>query len=230
MMDHTFSELENTNYLDTSAYFNKDIFKTYQYVVFCNSTETSKTVFEHKQWNDTIVVYLDSELPKEVKKAFKTFFINLNKYEIKNLNITFTNALEKANFYIKISSDSIYTYGEDYIFNKNIAKEDAITTGATYNLLTDKNNKFYSGVLSVNPLQSNTNEKLLKQLKQLFFISLGQFQFSSYIGKGSLLSKDYNNTNTISVKDIELLRIHYGTIYDQKINGTTFKKLLNIPK
>ena len=75
-----------------------------------------------------------------VLKAFKTFFTGLNKYEIKNLNITFTNTLEKANFYIKKTSEKIYTFGEDYVFNNNINKEDAITTGATYHLLTDNNN------------------------------------------------------------------------------------------
>lgn len=228
--NYNFSELEDVNYLNPSAYSYKNIFKTYQFAVFCNSTETSKTVYELKQWNTAIVVYLDPKLPKSIRKAFKTFFSSINKHEIKNLNITFTNNIEKANFYIKTSSETIYTYGEDYVFNKKIDKEESITTGAIYHLLTDNNNKFYSGILSVNPSQSRTETKLLKQLKQMFFISLGHFQFSKYIGKDSLLSMEYNNSNKITEKDIELLRIHYGAIYDQRINGTTFKKLLNIHK
>jgi len=228
--NYNFSELKYANYLNPSAYSNKNIFKTYQFVVFYNSTETSKTVYELKQWNTAIIVYMDTKLPKSIRKDFKNFFSSLKKYDIRNLNITFTNNLEKANFYIKTSSKTIYTYGEEYVFDKKLNKEAYITTGATYHLLTDNNNKFYSGILSVNPSQSNTNEKLLKQLKQIFFIGLGHFQFSKYIGKDSLLSKKYNNSNNISKKDIELLRIHYGAIYDQKINGTTFKKLLNIHK
>lgn len=64
----------------------------------------------------------------------------------------------------------------------------------------------------------------------MFFISLGQFYKYYGYEETSLLSDKYNNSNTISDNDLELLRMHYAIIYEQKINGNTFKALQKIQK
>lgn len=180
-----------------------------------------------KQWNSDIVVYLDKQIPKGVSENLMTFYEQIN--EINNLNILFTSKLKDANYYIKVTSEKVNVYGEDYKFNSEEERLKDIYTCATYRIITDNNYKNYAGVLKIN-ISNSDNEFLLKQLKQMFFISLGQFYKYYGYEETSLLSDKYNNSNTISDNDLELLRMHYAIIYEQKINGNTFKALQKIQK
>lgn len=180
-----------------------------------------------KQWNSDIVVYLDKQIPKEVSENLMTFYEQIN--EINNLNILFTSKLKDANYYIKVTSEKVNVYGEDYKFDSEEERLKDIYTGATYRIITDNNYKNYAGILKIN-ISNSDNEFLLKQLKQMFFISLGQFYKYYGYEETSLLSDKYNNSNTISDNDLELLRMHYAIIYEQKINGNTFKALQEIQK
>ncbi len=218
----------NLSHLNSGSYSREKILTLYRSLVFHNSNEKTKNAVYLKQWNDDITICIDKKLPKQVIKDFKTFFSDINKYNIDNLNISFTNNIEKANFYIKTTSKIINE--EDYKFDSEEVKDKSLLYGATYDLTTDKNNKFYNGILLVNPSQSNSESRLLRQLKQLFYSSLGNFCINSYIDESSLLYKNCTNLKTISQLDIDLLRIHYGIIYDQKISRGIFKKLIKQSK
>lgn len=223
-----YNKLHNLNYLNNKPLKQQELFRRYLSRVFCNTNKDSKVVYELKQWNEVITVYLDDELPKKVINDFKTFYNQIN--NIENLEINFTTNIEKANYFIKTTTEEINGYKKDYEFDSEEERELSILTGATYNLATDKNNKFYCGVLTINIKNPKDDFELLKQLKQLFFKSLGQFYSSKYVKDTSLLSKVYINTDTISEFDLNFLEIHYSIIYDQKINSTIFRKLMALAK
>ena len=50
--------------------------------MFYNSTETSKTVYELKQWNTAIIVYMDTKLPKSIRQLLETLLMLEQKKEI----------------------------------------------------------------------------------------------------------------------------------------------------
>lgn len=216
------------SFLKDTSYSDKKIIRDYQNSLFRYSHENSKNVIILKQWNSPIVIYLDKELPKKVRKQFESFFSQVK--GIDNLNISFTKDIEKANYYIKVVDEPVNGYKDDYEFESEEERNEFVFTGANYNLLTDNNAKFYSGILEINP-ESKDEFQMLKQLKQLFFFSLGQFTLNYYSSQENRLRSDsYNNSEHISDYDLDLLRIHYKIIYDRKINGTTFQNLMKIAK
>lgn len=220
-----YTKSHNLQYLNEALYLNKKTLRRYKAQIFRFTYEYSKTVYELKQWNAPIVVYIDRKIPKNIVQDFKKFYTQID--SIENLKISFTSNIKKANYFIKTTTEKIKSYSKDYEFDSEEEKENSILTGAKYNLLTDDNNKFYSGILTVN---IDKEIKLLKQLKQLFFMSLGQFYTSQYYPKESILSKTYENKKSISQFDLDLLKIHYSIIYDQRINGTTFEKLIKLSR
>jgi hypothetical protein len=204
--------------------FNDTLFKSpYILKIYKNFAFRNKPKYVLKQWNCPIVIYFDSEIPKNVIENFNTFYAQLN--QVKNLNISFTKNFEKANYYIKSTSKKINSYSEKYKFKSEEERKNSVLTGATYHLNTDENNKFYSGVLTIN-ITNKSDLELLKQLKQLFFLSLGNFYTSNMGDKNSLLNKNYKKVDYISSFDINLLKMHYINIYDQKINRAIFNKLI----
>jgi len=204
--------------------YSKEIISRYYKQAFRYTTEDSKNVKYIKQWNDDIVIYIDSDFPKVVQKEFETFCEQFKK--IRNLNIEFTKNKDKSNFYIKSVNKPVNGYDDQY-FESDEERKNFIYTGATYKLVIDNNKKYYAGILSVY-ISDSSNERLLKQLKQLFFSSLGQFDPSSYYEDSSILSKDYNNSPVLSENDLQLLQLNYVIIYQQKINSNTFVKLLKL--
>lgn len=215
----------NLDYLNESLY-HEGLFKRYRMMIFRFSNSKSKTVHYLKQWSTPIVIYIDKNLPKTIREKFKDFYAQLK--NIPNLNITFTNNFDRANYYIKTTSKEVNGYSEDYEFRSEKARENSILTGANYNLYKDKNEKHYAGILKIKISNSKSNEMRLKQLKQLFFMSLGQFSTGLSVPKNSLLHRSYDNSDTIISHDLDYLKLHYGTIYSQKIDGTTFEELIKI--
>ena len=65
-------------------------------------------------------------------------------------------------------------------------------------------------------------------MKQLFYLSLGNFTIKNYGLDYSLISIKYRNDETISKHDLDFLKIHYGKIYEQKINENLFNELKKI--
>lgn len=225
--DLYFSENNNYNlsFLKDSL-VNASHLRQYKTMVFRYSNRNSKTIYYLHQWSVPIVIYFDKSFPKEIKSEFEIFYSKFN--NINNLSISFTNNIEKANYYFKVTENPINAYDADYEFDSEEEKENSVLTGATYSLM-NFDNKFYSGVLFVNEKQITNHNKLIKQLKQLFFMSLGSFYLTSSKSKtNSLLSKKYTNSQIISERDIAFMKIHYANIFSQKIDSDAFQEILNL--
>lgn len=221
------SNVYNLKFLNDSLY-SENFLQVYNIAAFIMSRKKSGTNYELKQWNAPIIIYFDKKIPKSVIKEFRKFYSQINGFE--HLKISFTSNIEKATYYIKTTSKIINAYNEDFTFDSEIERENAILTGATYSLNTDFNNKFYSGILTINIDRGRTNIAILKQLKQLFFMSLGNFYNGYLIDDSSLLSNDYINSKTISKFDLDILKLHYSMIYPQKMYDKTFDKLIKLSK
>ncbi|WP_104733906.1 hypothetical protein [Hanstruepera ponticola] len=211
-----------------SSYDRRKLVYNYEAQVFRLTTEKSKTTYRLKQWSVPIIVYFDKKISKEVKNDFIIFFSQIN--DIRNLNFSFTSKINEANYYIKSTNETINSYGDDNEFETKEELLNSTHFAGTYLIITDETDKFIGGVMKLNLDDMPNQEKLLRQIKQLFFMSLGNFYLSSHYPEDSILSKNYNNSNDLSKNDLDILKMHYSIIYDQKINGTIFNRLQKLQK
>lgn len=174
------------------------------------------------QWSVPLVVHIDKKITKSTRENFETFFAQINNVE--NLNISFTSNIKKANYQIKVVDTVVNAYSKNYTFENETDRKNSFRTGATYKMLSDGNYKRFSGYLLIN-LEDKSEDLILKQLKQLFYMSLGQFTFSSKYNEDSIFSNKYDNRSQLIPDDLNILNLHYATIYDKKINQSTFKKI-----
>lgn len=220
-------EEPNLDFVESSRERRKLVYN-YEAQVFRLTTEKSKTVYRLKQWSVPIIVYIDKDIPKEIRNDFITFFSQIK--NIDNLSISFTSKLKDANYYIKTSTETINIYGDDDDFETEEERLNSTYYAGTYRLITDDNYKLHAGVLKVNLNDIPNDTKLLRQLKQLFFMSLGNFYLLNYYPEDSLLSEKYKNNDEFSIADINMLKMHYSIVYEQIINGSMFNKLQNLQK
>ncbi|OBX19689.1 MULTISPECIES: hypothetical protein [Bizionia] len=218
----------NLRFLLSQHYDNKLMLRYYERIVFCYLTPNPPIVYNLMQWNEPIVIFMDKDFPKDVREKFETFISNLQLREINHLDISFTKKLKNANYHIKSSDIPINGYKPDFKFDTEEDRLNDILTGSVYTLATDGNNKFYAGVLKIHLKSFKTNVDITKRLKQLFFKSLGNFVADNYKETTSLLHHNYDNSEAISEFDMNILKIHYAIIYEQKVNGATFKKLVQL--
>lgn len=196
----------------------------YKEFMFYYSTETSKTVYYLIQWRAPVIVYIDKTIPKKIAKNFKTFYSQLN--DIPNLTIRFTNNPDEANYLIK-TSDKEFEFSETvYSFETEEEKEKFYFNNSNYYYRSDGHNQIYGCILEINI--NNLPENVIESnLKQGFYLSLGRFLINPYFSKEkSLLDTKYVSAETINPFDIDILKLHYSVLYEQKINGTDFDKLV----
>lgn len=181
------------------------------------------------QWTVPIKIYMGEEFPKSIAEKFKAFYSQIE--GIKNLNISFVNKIKNANYHIKLTEADINAYDENFEFDSDAERKNFIYTGCTYKLNTDKNFKFYGGTLTMNSKRLQNENRALNQLKQLFFLSLGNFILTtSSRSENSLINKNYIPQDSISELDLKLLRIHYHILYEQPVNKRTFSQLMKFRK
>ncbi|WP_418511734.1 hypothetical protein [Corallibacter sp.] len=216
------------DYLNASNYEYENMIKYYQRIVFCTIYDDTLYNYKLMQWSTDIVIYLDKNLPKSVANGFYDFISKSNINSVNNLNISFTKKVSEANYIIKMTPKMVNGYDKDFEFDSEEERKNSFLTGGTYELSTDQNNKFYSAVLEMSSKLKKTDDQFLKQLKQLFFKSLGNFVADNYKDTDSLLHKAYINSDTISEFDMNILKIHYGIIYEQIINGSKFRSLVKL--
>lgn len=199
---------------------NDAIIKRYKDVVFNNANCGVFDPVLTKQWNSKLIVYLDKSIPVWVKKDFIKFYKDLK--DINNLKIEFTKNKEKANYLIS-------TTEEDLLAKMDISDKDETYpySHVYYSLLTDDNSNFYGCKTEINLKAINDKSLILPKLKQLFFISLGQFTTDKKVENNSLLSYSYNNSSDISQKDLKLLKLHYLQIHDKPLSCSTYGKFIN---
>ncbi|TYB76393.1 hypothetical protein [Bizionia myxarmorum] len=198
----------------------------YQRVVYCYLTDNPPIVYQLMQWSVPIVIYMDKDIPKDVQDDFKNFISKLQMDNIKHLDISFTKRFKNSNYHIKSTETAVNGYDKNYEFDSEEDRLNDLLTGSTYKLVTDGNNKFYGGVLQIHLKSFQTNDDVTKRLKQLFYKSLGNFVADNYIETNSLLHNDYDNSAEILDFDLNILKIHYSLIYDQRIYLADFRNLL----
>lgn len=201
--------------------FNKDaIVKIYLSTAF--NKKNNEGLATSNQWSSKIIVYLDPKFSKQIKRAFKAFFKPIE--NIRNLSISYTNNKNDANYHILISDNTIKQFKN----NDGQYSDFYPLSRVTYSLVNDKRNRFYTGKLKIDTKSLLDNETLiLKKLKQLFYNSITYFQLNNIISKNSLTSINYDESNTISDLDVELLTLHYYRLHE---NPITFKQFYNLVK
>merc|ERR1712137_496409 len=135
-----------------------------------------------------------------------------------------------GNYNVKVVDYEINGYGEDYYFSNEEKRNKHILTGATYNLITDKNYKFYGCTLRINPKKIESDIDYIRRLKRLIFKSLGNFIGKNYKNNKSLLNGNYLNETSLSDFDKSILTIHYQRIYNSPINLKKFNQLIEVAK
>lgn len=197
----------------------KKLINIYKDVVFNNLDCGKYKRVQTKQWISDIIVYVDKTIPRKTRKEFENFYKAIG--AINNLSINFNKKKSKSNYFITTTSENLskpidsININESYPYNH-----------ITYNLFGDNNFKFYSCILRINLNLIDDKTLIIKKLKQLFFISLGQFTIDKDVKTNSLLSYDYKNPNNISNEDLLLLKLHYLKIHDTPLNCFFYSKFI----
>jgi hypothetical protein len=172
------------------------------------------------QWNSKITVHLASDIPKSVKDGFKSFLKEFS--GIKNLVIDFSKNPSQSNYHILGSKNALKQYEND----EGDLDINYAYSGVTYNLISDNNNKFYSGRLRLDLQAIPSEELLLKKIKQFFFLSLGNFRAThNESSNGRLINVNYDNSNKLHQIDLDLLKLHYFKIHDYVFTKQEFSDL-----
>jgi hypothetical protein len=207
------------------------------YICDCFKNDTITTVYrnmaftrklkgylesETTQWNSKVIIYFDSHFSKKIVNEFKAFFKPIE--NINNLNISYTNKPDKANYRIETSDTIIKNYEND----DGILDEKQPFSRITYSLISDNNQKYYAGKIFVDVKNITDKTLIIKKIKQLFFNSLGHFKLNYFtLSSNSLTKENYTNSQIISDTDIALLKLHYFKIHHNSFN---LKDFLNLKK
>ena len=96
------------------------LYRQYLKSVFYYSDKDSEKVYRLKQWIDNVVIYFDKNIPKQVKREIIQFYLNMPKIE--NLDLSFTNNIEEANYFVKLVDKTYFNSRSFYKF-KNEQEE-----------------------------------------------------------------------------------------------------------
>ncbi|MTE25519.1 hypothetical protein [Winogradskyella ouciana] len=184
----------------------------------------NSSIAHFRQWNSEVITYLDKRIPRNIRKEFMNFFRQLD--SINNFNMSFSNSLNKANYIIKFSDTvvpNLKTKKKKYNENHPLSK-------GNYRVLVDNDDKIYGCYMYVDRSLLDNEDLLLKKLKQLYFMSLGQFTYRKNISKKSLLNPEYIDTSKLSNYDKNLLSTHYYKIYPKTFDRFDLMRLNNLAK
>lgn len=200
-------------------YKSNEYFNNYNAAVSYELLKKSDRIAVSKQWNSEIFVYLDKSIPKKLRKKFTSFFKQID--SINNFKLSFSKSIDQANYVIKVSDSTITNYKTD----TREYDETYTYSRIKCNLLRDKDNKIYGAITLVDASLLNNKPLMLKKLKQIFFISTGQFNQVNFAPSESLLSPDYIDSIKIAEFDINFLKTHYFKIYSRPFNKLDAFKL-----
>lgn len=201
----------------------------YPYIAFgsFNSKYTKTTTNNTlRQWNVPIKVFIDKSFQKETRKQIEKFILDISNLNIQNLKIELVKNKSNSNYFITTTSKQLEVLDEkklDQYSDEQI--KNRFKDNANYYLMSD-DIKNYSCVLKVNPNTFTERNNISVKVKKLFFGSLGRFYPISHL-KESLLYTKYENNDTISTFDKNILKTHYNYIYPYKVDFDFFKQLEN---
>lgn len=176
-----------------------------------------------------IVIYMDKLFSKDIKSKFITFIEDIP--EIKNLNFSFTNDIEKANYFIDVLDSDVdfFTEKQKSEISDEDFKNDTFSE-MTYKFYANNDSKFISCHFQINK-SILKDELFLTKLKKGFFRSLGSFFESKHAPKASLLyKKPILENEYLSDYDIIMLKFHYNHLYSFRVNSEVFDSLINMRK
>lgn len=193
----------------------------YKFLVFGikNNFSNYKSPLKAKFWVTPIRVFVDDQIDKKVRLEISNFIKTFPK--IRNLQIELVSTKEKSNYYINTNDSKRYVK----IDNNNEYQSQEFFNGINFEMISDGNGNFYSGSLFYNTEQIINKEIQIKKLKQFFISSLGTFIISTFIGKESLFSEQYENKSVISDFDLKILQYHYDYLNRNEINNIIFDKI-----
>ncbi|WP_431134447.1 hypothetical protein [Psychroserpens mesophilus] len=193
--------------------------------VFFNTNKYSKKTYQLYQWKVPLVIYFDKAISNRIKKRVKTFYEITD--SIHNLNITFTNNLDKANYRIFITDKTFDIDPYDFGITDSLEMQKFFFNNCYYSIVSDNSNGIIGCSMKINRKQLDSDDILLTNIKQGIFLSLGRFHYNYYLtSENSLTSLIYDNRDVLSNLDLNLLRLHYFQLYDRLVDGTDIFKLL----
>ncbi|WP_040278471.1 hypothetical protein [Psychroserpens damuponensis] len=223
--------LEKQKFLDLSTFqYDKEktpkLIERYKTSVFFNSQKRSKRTYRLLQWKVPVVIYFDKEIPNRIKKEVKTFYKQIE--NVDNLSVSFTNNINKANYRIKITSDTFNTNSINYDNLEKYQKFTHFFDFCSYSVIKDNSDGVIGCTLKINREQLKTDDYLLSNIKQGIFLSLGRFFMNPKLIDESLLTNTiYVNNPVLSDLDVSLLKLHYYQLYNRRIDGTDFENLFH---
>lgn len=222
--------IDKPNPIDVS-YFLKiykqdpELFKKYSTAIFYYSRKSSSTVYRLMQWKKPIVIYFDRSIPKSIVKKIRTFLKQLE--NIDNLTIGFTKDLSKSNYWVQLTNKEISVDPSIYGIKEEKERQNFVFKNCNYSIITDNNSGIIGCKLNLNESELLNEDLCFTKLKQAVFLSLGRFFMHNKVdSRQSFLSPIYDDQNVISEMDLEILRMHYSYIFDQRIDSTDFYNLL----
>lgn len=207
--------------LDRTIINDTKFLRQYRYIVFRSFNTSKNSTVRLVQWNAPVVIYLDKAIPKIIKEEFKAFISQFK--GINNLSITISSEIDDANYLVTLVNEKIQVYTEDQLKNYDEDQKKELTfLNMTYNLINDNNDKYYCATLKINKASVLEDPNTITKLKKAFFMSLGSFTEVLISNKESFLNSSYINNKEISEFDKNILKVHYNTIYDFKVDLKTF--------
>lgn len=123
-----YDKYDDLSFLNSASKEDKKNLIDYESIIFQYTDENSKKPMILKQWNCPIVLYLDKNIPKNVRKCFTSFFSQID--GIENLSVSFTKNINDSNYLIKLVDEPVNGYGDDFEFENEEEKNNYIFTGS----------------------------------------------------------------------------------------------------
>lgn len=200
----------------------------YSYIAFRSfvNAKYNKHNLTLRQWNVPIKVFIDKTFHKKDRINIGNFIMQFSTLGIPNLKIELVKNKDDANYYITTTKELLEVLDKKKLDQYSVEQlKNRYVNNANYYLRSDNQKKIYSCVLKVNLKTFKSQEDLIRKIKKLFFGSLGRFYPIIYSNKESILNTKYENNDTISTFDINVLKTHYNYIYPYKVDFNLFKTI-----
>jgi len=212
-----FTELVINELIKDSAFVEQ-----YKIHAFGNKYNRTRKIL---QWKVPVLVFIDKSFPKAAKLELTSFIKQIT--GINNLEVKLVKKLKDANYYIRLTDEEASGYSESHYKARTQDQiEKLVFTDIDYNIFTDRRNTFYGANFIVS--ESLFDKKYaIQKLKKGFLITLCQFTSSSRVNKENILHSDnFNKIDKIPNHDLNLLKLHYATLYSIDVNQVVFNQIV----
>jgi len=214
------------SYFKTIMRTNPDLIGYYMKSAFYFTASNSSYNYRSRQWMVPVKIYFDKDIPRNIKKEVEKFYKNIE--DVPNFSISFTNDIDKANYQIKLTNAIMIDEAERYGITDEFKARRLFFNGCNYTVISDGSKNIMGCTLKINKKELEDPSILLSKIKQGLFLSFGRFFMINGIQLNeSFLSATYENQDTLSLVDLEILKMHYSQIFDESIDASEFIQLLH---